>query len=143
VDVNRYVKKEILYAKVFIAIGIIGIAILLIDLIFDLRIKSLLGVGSALAFGFTPTGVGMFLIYKNATRNPKIIKNIELENEERNIFINTKSAHSAFWIMYWYIFILVMLNNIINISFYKFGIFTLIFMPVVYFSMVVINHKRY
>ena len=102
-----------------------GIAILLIDAAFNFEIKSLLGVGSALAFGFTPTGIGMLLIYRNSRKNPKMIKNIQLENEERNMFIS------------------VILSNIINISFYKFGVFTLIFMPIVYFFIVIINHRRY
>ena len=120
-----------------------GIAILLIDAAFNFEIKSLLGVGSALAFGFTPTGIGMLLIYRNSRKNPKMIKNIQLENEERNIFINAKSGHFAFWVVYWYMFISVILSNIINISFYKFGVFTLIFMPIVYFFIVIINHRRY
>ncbi|WP_333888054.1 hypothetical protein [Clostridium sp.] len=96
-----------------------------------------------MAFGFTPTGIGMFLIYRNSRKNPKMIKNIQLENEERNIFINTKSGYFAFWVVYWYMLISVILSNIINISFHKFGIFTLIFMSIVYFSIVIINHRRY
>jgi len=140
---DEYIKKDVIYAKIFIIIGVFGLAIWLISVVFGFKDGPIVGVASGLSFGFIPTGIGMLIIYKIAGKNSAMMKNIELENEERNKFINTKSGHTAFWVSYWYIFTSVMISNIIIIPFNKFGVFTLVFMPIVYFLVVVINHKRY
>lgn len=43
-----------------------------------------------LAIGFIPTGVGMLLIYQIAKKHPGSARNLQLEQEERNIYINSK-----------------------------------------------------
>lgn len=135
-NLNKYLKKELLYSKIFILIGVIAAVT---GLIFDYHKEAMLG----LTAGFLPTGIGTMFIYKHAGKSPKMVKNIELENEERNIFINTKAGYTAFWVSYWYIFVAVILNSIVNISFQHFLIVTLFFMPTVYFLFVFIYHKKY
>jgi hypothetical protein len=41
---------------------------------------------TGIAIGFTPTGIGLLLIYHYGRKNPKMLKNMELEQEERNVF---------------------------------------------------------
>jgi hypothetical protein len=98
---------------------------------------------TGLTAGFLPTGIGTMVLYRYAKKKPGMEKNIELENEERNIFINTKAGHIAFWVSYWYIFVAVISYNIIKISLLQFLIITLFFMPIVYFLFVFIYHKKY
>jgi hypothetical protein len=133
---EKFLKKEILCAQIFVLIGIIsGIA----GFVFEYQRDLMLG----LTAGFLPTGIGMLVIYKNARKKPKMQKNIELQNEERNIFINTKAGHAAFWISYWYIFAAVIFHYSVRISLHQFLIATLIFMPLAYFTLVVAYHKKY
>lgn len=133
---EKYIKKELLFAQIFIAIGLIAA---IVGLIFDYQ----KGLMTGLTAGFLPTGIGTLVLYKYAKKNPKMKKNIELENEERNIFINKQAGHTAFWISYWYIFAAFILHYLIRISLLQFLIVTIIFMPVVYFLFVFIYHKRY
>ena len=135
-NVGKFIKKERAYAIIFILVGVLAA---LSTLIFE----NSRGIMFGLAIGFTPTGIGMLLVYKYAERKPAMVKNIKLENEERNIFINTKAAQTAFWIIYWYIFISAILSNIVIIQMKIFTIVTLLLMPVVYFIFVYIYHRRY
>lgn len=132
---DKYLKKGIIHSGVFIFIGIMA----LLCFIVGFEKSTMLGLMS----GFIPTGVGMFLVYQVGKKKPEFIKNLQLENEERNIFINTKAGHTAFWISYSYIFITILLSNVISISMLRFLIFTLIFMPVVYFLFIGIYHTKY
>lgn len=142
-NTEKYIKKDVFFAKIFIVIGLIGILIWLASGVMGFQSKPIAGVASGLVFGFIPTGIGMLIILKRAGKNSVMIKNIQIENEERNTFINTKAGQTAFWVLFWYIFISAMLSNIVSISLQIFCTFTLFFMAVVYFSLVVINHKKY
>lgn len=128
-------KKEMIYSGVFILAGILA----LISFLVGFEKPLMLG----LTIGFIPTGVGMLLIYRMAKGHPVAARNMQLEKEERNIFINSKAGHTAFWISYWYVFIASVFSNVINVSVLKFAIFTLVFMPVVYFLFVAIYHRKY
>jgi hypothetical protein len=133
---ERYLKKELLYSQIFILIGIItGIA----GFIFRYQKELMFG----LTIGFLAAGIGTMSVYKYAKNKPELRKNLELQNEERNIFVNTKAAQTAFWVSYWYIFIAVILSYSLSISLQQFLIITLFFMPIVYFSLVFIYHKKY
>lgn len=129
-------KKEIIYSIVFIVIGMLaGI----LGIVFPVARSAMVGLAS----GFIPTGIGLLLVYNHARKSPEMKKKIALENEERNLFINTKAGYSAFWISYWYVVCSAVISNVLNLSFKQFSIFTIIFMPVVYFLFVYIYHKRY
>lgn len=133
---ERYLKKELFYSQIFILIGIIaGIA----GFIFRYQKELMLG----LTIGFLAAGIGTMLVYKYAKNKPELRKNLELQNEERNVFVNTKAAQTAFWVSYWYIFIAVILSYSLSISLQQFLVITLFFMPIVYFSLVFIYHKKY
>lgn len=142
-NTKRYIEKNTLYAKLFILTGGVGISGLIITYLMGIGNGGLTGVFSGLTFGFLPTGVGMLFTLNKSKNNQCMQRNIQIETEERNIFINTKSGYGAFWISYFLLFVFTMLNNIVDISFRQFSIIFLIFMPVVYFSLIVINHRRY
>ena len=86
-----------------------------------------------IAIGFLPTGIGMFIIYKLIRNTPGTVRKIEIEGEERNVFIRSKASQIAFWITYAFIFVALILQYSIRISLEQFLVITLIFMPVVYF----------
>lgn len=133
---NRYVKKGIIFSLVFIAIGVLaGI----LGFIFDYQTEVMLG----LTAGFLPTGIGMLILYQISKNKPEMLKNIELENEERNIYINMKAGCTAFWICFYYIFASLILYNIIELSMLTFLIITICFMPIVYFTLIIVYHKKY
>jgi len=133
---EKYIKKNEVFSLIFIMIGIIaGIT----GFLFDFQKDMMQGI----TIGFLPTGILMLIILKYTAKKPKYKRNMELEMEERNVFINTKAGHTAFWISYWYIFIWVILYNVLKISFLNFLILTLILMPIAYFTLVVIYHKKY
>ncbi|AEY64528.1 hypothetical protein [Clostridium sp. BNL1100] len=135
-SIEKYIKKELLFSQLFIIIGLIAA---ITGFIFGYQKELMTG----LTAGFLPTGIGVMVLYKYARKKPEMKKNIELENEERNIFINTKAGHSAFWVSYWYIFVAVILYNIIKITLLKFLTVTLFFMAIMYFTFVFIYHKKY
>jgi hypothetical protein len=133
---DRYIKKELLYSQIFIIIGIIaGI----IGFVFQYQ----KGLMSGLTIGFLSAGIGKILVYRYAMNKPEMKRNIELQNEERNLFINSKAGHSAFWVSYWYIAIAIILNNAFRISLLQFLIVTLFFMSIIYYLFVFAYHKRY
>jgi ascorbate-specific PTS system EIIC-type component UlaA len=132
---DEYLKREIIYSAIFILIGIIA----LVGFIIGFRKPMMFGI----AIGFIPTGVGMLLIYQKAKKHEEFSRNLKLEKEERNIYINSKAGSLAFWVSYWYIVIASVFSNIITVSMQRFTIYTLIFMPVIYFLFVAIYHRKY
>ncbi len=134
--VDKYIKKGFLFSSVFIIIGILaGIT----GFVFDYQQKLM----SGLTAGFLPTGIVMLALYKYSYKKPELRKNIAVENEERNIFINSKAGHTSFWICYFYIFLVFILNYMVEIKVIQFLIITIFFMPIVYFTFVIIYHKKY
>ena len=135
-NVEKYMKRDFIFSLVFMFIGILaGIT----GFVFHIHTEVMTG----LVCGFLPTGIGSLIINLITKDNPKLMKNVELENEERNRFINTKAGHTAFWVCYIYIAFATIMYNIIKISFLHFLVATIIFMPVVYFSFVIIYHHKY
>lgn len=135
-NVQKYIKKDMIMSVIFI---IIGAAAGITGFLFGYQQELMTG----LTAGFLPTGIGMTILYFRIDKKPELKKQLELEHEERNIYINTKAGCTAFWVTYWYIFIAVILYNIIEIAFLSFLIATICFMPVVYFSLVAYYHRKY
>lgn len=132
---DKYLKREMIYSMIFVLIGLSA----LIGYVLGFE-KPMM---SGLAVGFIPTGAGMLILYQIAKKHPRALRNLQLEKEERNIYINTKAGHTAFWISYWYIFIALVFSNVLKVSMQKFSIFTLILMPCVYFLVIAIYHRKY
>ncbi|MDD2510846.1 MAG: hypothetical protein PHG94_06955 [Syntrophomonas sp.] len=135
-NVNNYVKKQILTYCAMLAVGLIA---LFAGYILDFETPAMTGV----AIGFIPVGLGGILIMLYSKKNLAMNRNIESEADERSMFIRNKSGATAFWITFWYIFALSMLSNVINISQALMSFYTLIFMAVIYFVIFFINLSRY
>lgn len=135
-EIEGYLKKELLYSRIFILVGLIaGVT----GLVYDYQKELMFG----LTIGFLASGIGTRLVCQYAGQKPEIKKNLELQNEERNIFINTKAGYTAFWVSYWYIFAAIILNYTIKISLQQFLVLTLFIMAIIYFSLVIVYHKKY
>ncbi|MDD3269752.1 MAG: hypothetical protein PHX14_10550, partial [Syntrophomonadaceae bacterium] len=135
-NVNNYVKKQILAYYTMLAVGLIA---LFAGYMLDFETGAMTGI----AIGFIPVGLGGILIMLYARNNPAMHRNIESEADERSSFIRNKSGASAFWVTFWYVFALSMLSNVINISQVLMGVYTLIFMAVIYFVIFFINLRKY
>lgn len=135
-QVEMYKKKMILFSIIFIIIGLIGAVA---GGIFDYQKDMMFGI----MMGFLPTGIGMFILCKLIKNTKDTVRRIEIENEERNVFIRAKAGEIAFWITYVVTFLSLILQYSIKISLEQFLVMELIFMPVVYFLCVFIFHKKY
>lgn len=133
---EKYVKRELLYCKILFLVGVIAAVL---GFIFKYQENAMSGI----AFGCISGGGGSLLAHKYVSKRPDLKKNAELQYEERNIFLNTKSGQTAFWISYLYIAIALMFNYAFDISLKQFLIVTVFFMSIVYFSTLYIYHKKY
>ncbi|MEN6327586.1 MAG: hypothetical protein ABFD18_15450 [Syntrophomonas sp.] len=135
-NVDKYIKKQLTIYSSMLALGLVA---LLVGLGFDYETHTMTGV----AIGFIPAGLGCLLVTLYARKNPAMYRNIESEADERSVFIRNKSGATAFWITFWFVFALTMMANIINISQISIGVYTLVFMSVLYFVIFFINFRRY
>jgi len=123
----------------FLTMAAIGLVALIIGFVFQIQRDMMLGIGC----GFLPTGVGGWYIYSRARHSPSKQRNIEIEIDERNQFIGLKAGYTSFWIVYWYIFLVTLLARYITLPLWKLGVFTLIFMALVFFFFRFIYNRQY
>jgi len=135
-NVNKYIKKQ---ALGYSAMLIVGLSALFIGYILKLETHAMSGI----AIGFIPVGIGGLVIMLYSRNNPAMYRNIEIEADERNMFIRDRTGATAFWITFWYISALTILSNVVKLSQDQYGFFTLIFMIAVYFLMLFINISKY
>lgn len=135
-EVKNLIIKQKIFSLIFIVIGVTALILYLVTNIED---GAMLGITS----GFLPTGIGLMIVYKKAENNKEMQKKIVIENEERNIFINTKAGYSSFLISFWIVFLGTMFGPTIGLSLSQFGSILLILMGIIYFTNVIINHKKY
>lgn len=135
-NVDKYIKNQLAIFSFMIAIGVVA---LLLGLGFDYETQTMTSV----AIGFIPAGLSCLLVTLYARNNPAMYRNIESEADERSFFIRNKSGATAFWITFWYVFALTMMADIINISQVSIGVYTLVFMSLIYFVIFFINLHKY
>ena len=141
---EKHLKGQILMAIAYMIIGAAALIVLVTLLITGKLEGKLAGIFGGLTFGFLPLGIGLVVDYYRLKRNPeKWKKQIELKNEERNIFLRNKSAYEAFSLMMFLILGLWLVNMWVNIS-------TSLLFPVLlgmtsisYFTILTINTKKY
>lgn len=134
-EVEMYKKKGILFSKIFIAVG----AAAAVGAVLGYQKEMMFGI----MIGFLPTGIGMLIIYKLLKNTPGTVRKIEIENEERNVFIRAKAGQSAFWITCAFVLLALVFQYSIQISLNQFLVIALIFMPIVYFLCTFIYGKKY
>ena len=61
-----------------------------------------------------------------------MLRNFELEKDEKNVFIRTKARYTAFWISWGYIAIAIIIESIVNLNLHQFLIITLCLMSVLF-----------
>jgi hypothetical protein len=141
---EKHLKGQILMAIAYMIIGAAALIVLVTLLIAGKLEGKLAGIFGGLTFGFLPLGIGLIIDYYRVKRNPdKWKKRLELNNEERNIFLRNKSAYEAFSLMMFLILGLWLVNMWVNIS-------TSLLFPVLlgmtsisYFTILTINTKKY
>ena len=115
-NIEKHLKNQILFAIVYIIIGTIALITLVILLVSGNIEGKLLGIFGGLTFGFLPLGILLLVDVYRIKRNPAMQKQIELKNEERNIFLRDKSGNQAFSLMICLIFGFWLLSLWVNIS---------------------------
>ncbi len=133
---DKYIRKQSLGYAIM---SIIGVMAVIIGYGWDFEAN----VMSGIAIGFLPVGIGGLLIMLYSRNNPAISRNVQIESDERNVFIRHKSGSTALWITFWYVFALTMLANFVRIEAYQLGVLTLIFMGTIYFFLLYINNHKY
>jgi|GEM_PF-1517840 len=135
-EVEAYKKKGLLFSEIFIIIGLVAAVA---GEIFNYQKDMMFGI----MVGFLPVGLGTFILCKLIKNTPDTIRKIEIENEERNVFIRAKAGQSAFWITCAFVLLALVFQYSIQISLNQFLVITLIFMPIVYFLCTFIYSKKY
>ena len=114
--IGKHLRNQILFAIVYMVIGTIALITLVILLVSGNIEGKLLGILGGLTFGFLPLGILLLVDVYRIKRNPAMQKQIELKNEERNIFLRDKSGNQAFSLMICLIFGFWLLSLWVNIS---------------------------
>lgn len=135
-NVHKYIKRQVLS---YSAMLIIGVAALFTGYILKYETQ----VMSGIVFGFIPVGIGGLAITFYSRKNPQMYRNIEIETDERNMFIRNKTGATSFWITFWYVCALTIFSTSLSIAPYQVGAYTLFFMSIIYFIMLFINMNRY
>jgi len=146
-NVEKYIKRQIMFAIVFLVIGVIGLGALVVLLILGNTDGNILGALGGLTFGFLPMGIGFLVSILKTKRNPeaikRTIKQMELKNDERNLFLRTKSGNAAFEFSLWLIMGLWFLSIWVNISSRWLFPILLGTMSIIYFISIGINARKY
>jgi hypothetical protein len=142
-NVEKHLKSQLLCAIAFMVIGSIALLTLLTLWISGNLDGKLAGIFIGLTLGFLPVGIGLVVDYYRIKRNPVMQKQIELKNEERNVFLRNKSGYESLNLMIWLIFGLWFLNMWVNIA--SFWVFPVLLgmMGISYFTFLSINAKKY
>jgi hypothetical protein len=141
---EKHLKGQILGAIAYMIIGAAALVVLVTLLITGKLEGKLAGIFGGLTFGFLPLGIGLIIDYYRVKRNPeKWKKQIELKNEERNIFLRNKSGYEAFSLMTFLMFGLWVVNMWVNISSSLIFPVLLGMMSISYFTILGINAKKY
>jgi hypothetical protein len=85
-QVNQKIAQD---KRMFIVILLIGLIALFTGFVLQIEKDLMLGI----ICGFIPTGIGGWLIYSRAPRNKQMLRNIEMEIDERNQYIGYRAAY--------------------------------------------------
>jgi len=146
-NIEKYFQKQIRIALALIIIGVIGLLTFVILLISGNVNGNILGFTGGVAFGFLPMGIGFLISFIRSKRNPdstkQAIKQMELKNEERNVFLRTKSGNEAFGFSAWLIMGLWILNLWVKMSWSLMFPIILGLMSLSYFILIGVNARKY
>jgi hypothetical protein len=142
-NVEKHLKSQRILAIAYIIIGAIALITLIILLVKGNIDGKLLGIITGLTFGLLPLGILLLVDVIRIKRNPAMQKQIELKNEERNIFLRNKSGNQTLNVMLCVIMGLWFLNMWVDIS-------SLVLFPIIlgvtgiaYITLIGINARKY
>jgi len=135
-NVKQKIDKD---KRIFMIMVLIGLVALLVGFVLHIEKDIMIGISC----GFIPTGIGGWLIYSRAPKSQQMIRNIESEIDERNQFISYRAGYTSFWVVYWYLALVTTFSKFLAVPLSTVGIFSLIFMGVVFFFFRFIYSHQY
>jgi hypothetical protein len=144
---EKQFKSQLLFAVAAMVFGVIALVIFIL-LAFNETVKGNIFVfAGTIAIGFLVGGILLiadyFITSRNPSRKKRIEKQMELNNEERKIFLRTKSGNEAFGFSLWLVMGLWGLSTLVNMSLNTILPFLLGFMFLSYLVSMVVNTQKY
>lgn len=133
---DKQLKAKLKSALVYVGLGL---AALIAALGFGVMEKELTGV----AIGFIAGGVGLGLGYIFAWRRSHLAREIAVGDDERNVYVRSRAGHSAFWISFALVFLVVMFRDYFPWSVTAVDMTLLIAMIVAYFGALIFFTRKY
>ena len=141
--IEKYLKNQMLMGIAYILGGVVALSTLVILIITGKAEGKAIGITTGITCGFLPLGIGLIWDSRRIRRNPALIKQIELKNEERNIYLRNKSGNEAFNFSIWLLMVLWLLNIWFDISLTMLFPIVLGLMALSYFIILGFNAKKY
>jgi hypothetical protein len=138
---EQFLKNQMRFAISFTTIGVIALSTLVILGIYG-NYNKLFFISGGITLGFLPVGIGTLISLLKVNITPEMKKRIEIDNEERNIYLNMKSGSTAFWIIYWVIAFLTILTTLVEISSRLLFPILLVVMPIVFYVLMGIYNRK-
>jgi hypothetical protein len=144
---EKQFKSQLLFAIAAMVFGVIALVVFVLLAFKGTVDGNIFVYTGTIAIGFLLGGILLaadyFITSRNPSRKKRIEKQMELNNEERQMFIRTKSGNEAFGFSLWLVMGLWGLNLLANVSLNIVLPFVLGFMFLSYFVSMVVNTQKY
>jgi uncharacterized membrane protein len=144
---EKQFKSQLLFAIAAMAFGVIALVIFILSALNGTVKGNIFVFAGTIPIGFLLGGILLvadyFITRRNPLRRKRIEKQMELNNEERKIFLRTKSGNEAFGFSLWLVMGLWGLSTLVNIPLNTVFPFVLGFMFLSYFVSMVVNTQKY
>jgi len=146
-NIRKHLKGQLLFAFASMVIEVIALVIFILLALNGTVRGNIFVYTGTVAIGFLLGGillvVDYFITSRNPSRKKRIEKQMELNNEERKIFLRTKSGNEAFGFSLWLVMGLWGLSTLVNTSLNTIFPFLLGFMFLSYLVSMVVNTQKY
>jgi hypothetical protein len=146
-NIEKHLKSQFIFAFASMIIGAIAIVSFILLAIYSNVKGNIFVFTGTIAIGFLLGGILLVVDYfrtsRNQLRRKQIEKQLEINNEERDIFLRTKSGNEAFGFSLWLMLGLWMLSTWVNMSLSMLFPLVLGFMFLSYLVSMVINTGKY
>ena len=144
---EKQFKSQLLFAIAAMVFGVIALVIFILLALKGMVKGNIFVFAGTFAIGFLLGGILLVADYlitsRNQARRKRIEKQMELNTEERKIFLRTKSGNEAFGFSLWLVMGLWGLSTLVNIPLNAILLFILGFMFLSYCVSMVINTQKY
>jgi hypothetical protein len=146
-NIEKHLKSQFIFAFASMIIGTIAIVAFILLAIYGNVKENIFVFTGTIAIGFLLGGILLVADYFITTRKParrkRIEKQLELNSDERKIFLRTKSGNEAFGFSLWLMLGLWILSTWVNMSLSMLFPLVLGFMFLSYLVSMVINAGKY